>query len=157
VIYSDNSKYIGNIIFDTDIVDLEETYKLKQHGFGTMHYSNGNVYKGDWVHNKRHGTGIMYYIGGIYVKTQWENDVMVNNIRHIRYPDKSEFNGECDEQFRPHGHGMYTWTNGNYYSGLWVDGKRTGIGLCYNYIGRHAHQFLWYEDNIICCMSSYYD
>ena len=69
----------------------------KKNGQGTMTYSDGSHYVGDWLDNKRHGMGTSSYPSGGRYGGMWEAG-------------------------RPHGIGTYTRADGTKYSGLWVEG-----------------------------------
>jgi len=75
----------------------------KRHGQGTMRYSNGDVYigqwdadqrcgtgtltrangdcyEGTWLHDKREGTGSYFYSSGKVLVAEWENDIAKTGI-----------------------------------------------------------------------------
>ena len=45
-----------------------------RHGKGTGYYSDGGIYKGDWINEAREGNGIMYYSNGNIYDGDWKND-----------------------------------------------------------------------------------
>ena len=46
----------------------------KFHGKGSIVYSNGEKYAGDWEHGQRHGTGVYTYADGGSYDGQWDRD-----------------------------------------------------------------------------------
>jgi len=55
----------------------------RRNGFGTMEYTNGDKYEGEWVENDRQGTGLVNYSGS-----------------------QNSFKGEWFQD-KPHGRGVY--------------------------------------------------
>ena len=83
--------------------------KLRQpDGKGTMKYSDGSEYTGDWVNGVRQGQGTMTYDNGIY-DGEWQND-------------------------KKNGKGTYTWNDGKKYDGAYVDDVRDGKGVFSNWV-----------------------
>jgi len=72
-------------------------------GKGTMKYSNGTEYTGDWVNGVRQGQGKMKYDNGVY-EGEWQND-------------------------QKNGRGTYIWNDGKKYEGTYVDDVRSGEGI----------------------------
>lgn len=77
-------------------------------GKGTMKYSDGSEYTGDWVNGVRQGQGTMTYNNGIY-DGEWQND-------------------------KKNGKGTYTWNDGKKYDGAYVDDVRSGSGIFSNWV-----------------------
>lgn len=72
-------------------------------GKGTMKYSDGSEYTGDWVNGVRQGQGKMKYDNGVY-EGEWQND-------------------------KKNGRGTYTWNDGKKYEGAYADDVRSGEGV----------------------------
>lgn len=49
----------------------------------------------------------------------------------------------------PHGKGKYTWSNGDYYNGVWKFGKRHGKGIMYDNALEKKVFGQWEDDNFI--------
>ena len=43
-------------------------------GKGRLIHSDGDVYEGDWVHDKAHGKGIYYHCNGAKYVGDWKDD-----------------------------------------------------------------------------------
>jgi hypothetical protein len=82
------------------------------HGFGTMKYSNGEIYEGDWFDGVRSGVGKMTWTNG---------DV---------------YEGEFLDS-KKNGKGKYTWPSGDFYEGDWIDNNRANIGFQIKYNDRY--------------------
>ena len=74
-------------------------------GKGKYTWSNGNVYEGDWVNGERTGKGIFTWSNG----DVYEGDFVRGKIT---------------------GKGKCTWSNGDVYEGDFVDNERHGYGKC---------------------------
>lgn len=53
---------------------LSGTIKLRD-GQGTMEYTSGAIYVGQWKSDKKHGKGEMRYKNGLVVRGSWKNDL----------------------------------------------------------------------------------
>ena len=76
----------------------------QRHGYGQIHYPNGDTYHGDWKHNQKHGHGQFRWAKGDIYTGQWRYDQM-------------------------HGDGRWTSANGAIYDGAWRVGQQHGQGL----------------------------
>ena len=70
---------------------------------GTMSFSNGDKYVGDYKNGKRSGKGVYYSFKGHKYEGEYENN-------------------------KPNGQGIQTFANGERHEGLYKDGKLNGIG-----------------------------
>ena len=77
------------------------------HGKGRCVFLGGEVYDGEWRHNKRHGLGKAVFASG--------------NVYEGRYEDDMQ-----------HGQGRFTFASGDYYEGAWVHDQREGRGTHVN-------------------------
>ena len=75
----------------------------KMHGQGTRRFPNGNVYNGTYREGKRSGNGRCYYANGDMYVGEWGNDQM-------------------------NGFGRYYYNNGQCFEGFFWEGKRNGMG-----------------------------
>ena len=85
-------------------------------GKGTMRYSSGAEYVGEFVNGARNGKGI-------YTYGKEQN----GNGRSIKSPTLS-YNGMFKDNDR-HGKGVLTWRNGNKYDGDFIDNQIQGLGI----------------------------
>jgi len=85
-------------------------------GRGIYRYDvNGNNYEGDWVENAKHGIGKMIY--------RKKND----DDGKITFTELGEYHGYWENN-RRHGEGVFTYPNGDIYSGWWRFGDKEGKG-----------------------------
>jgi uncharacterized protein (TIGR02145 family) len=111
------------------------------HGTGKFNY-NKESYNGQFANGKRNGTGEMIFSNGDEYKGNWTNDVIEGNGRMIygvSYQDNRKmYAGEYDGQWvkgKKNGYGISLW-NGDYYTGNWLNDKRSGSGELSFYPGR---------------------
>jgi hypothetical protein len=97
----------GTVYWTTGERYQGEWRENKKHGKGTVIYKNGDKYEGDWAYDLRHGLG-----------TLW---IFKNGKYAVRY------NGEWRDD-QPTGHGTFFEDNGDTYEGDWSNGQRHGKG-----------------------------
>ena len=118
-------------------------------GKGTMIYSTGHKYLGEFEEEKRHGQGIIYMPGGRTFEGQFQHNAPIkgtytypdgrvfigqwefferNGQGTLKYPDGRIYEGEFKSGLR-NGKGVMTWPDGRRYEGEFVRGKRTGKGI----------------------------
>ena len=87
---------------------------MKKHsGKGTINYTKGDVFKGEFQDAEPHGIGKMTYKDGRVVEGIWKNGKIVYE------------GGLADG--KPHGRGKWVHSNG-IYKGEWKNGKYHGKG-----------------------------
>ena len=144
--YGDQGEYAGEL-------DAEGLPK----GQGTMQYTDGRIYNGEWRQGQWHGTGEAVFMNqdvfqGMYHQDQrhgygtykW-NDGRVyagefcmdqrQGQGTYRWPDGARYEGEFHKGLR-HGEGRYTFTDNSVYTGEWRKGKYHGVGECHWADGR---------------------
>ncbi|HOT46530.1 MAG TPA: hypothetical protein PLM53_17070 [Spirochaetota bacterium] len=95
-------------------------------GRGTMTYKNGVVYKGLWVRGKMQGNGVMTWPNGDRYEGTFLNNTM-STFGTMAYANGTRYtgmwtNGRMDKM------GTMTWKNGDKYEGSFSNGKREGRG-----------------------------
>lgn len=93
-VYPSGARFAGNFVDG------------KIHGEGSITFSNGDRYTGQWKDHYREGQGQFFFADGRVYKG--------NFVRN-----------------RFHGHGVLTWPNGDRYEGAFADGYRHGAGTLY--------------------------
>ena len=117
-------------------------------GKGTMVYSTGHKYVGEFRNGLRDGQGFMSMPLGRTLEGQWvRNDATEGTYTYpdgkiyrgqwqfrernghgiLKYPDGRVYEGEFKSGLRT-GRGTMTWSDGRNYFGDFVKGKRTGKG-----------------------------
>jgi len=110
-----------------------QTKDGKPHGQGTITWTNGDSYNGEWQNGKRTGYGNLIftldngdkYIGELY------NNLWHGQGTYIYKTGDKYFGGYNNGKME--GQGTYTWVNGDKYEGQHKDGIRSGQGT-YTYI-----------------------
>ncbi|MBC8306319.1 MAG: caspase family protein [Pelagibacterales bacterium] len=110
-----------------------QTKDGKPHGQGTITWTNGDSYNGEWQNGKRTGYGNLIftldngdkYIGELY-NNLWDGQGTYIYKAGDKYVGGYN-NGKME------GQGTYTWVNGDKYEGQHKDGIRSGQGT-YTYI-----------------------
>ena len=127
----------------------------------------------------KHGVGVYYFSENYYIKGTWKNNILQDNKCKIVYPNGSIYEGECNKDLHPHGHGKIRYVDGSVYMGFWNDGLRNGygflrlacgdyyngywkndkkhyLGIFYSKIASHAIEFSWNLDTPLHIIRSYY-
>ena len=89
----------------------------------------GEKYNGQWSNSQMNGQGTMEYSDGSVYEGNWEDGVRSGTGRFVLMkPDGEEvYTGEFkNDKFG--GQGTLTKSNGAYYTGHWVEGTPTGRG-----------------------------
>ena len=84
----------------------------KAHGFGTMKFSNGDMYEGEWIEGEMNGVG-EYFV----YDSEWGG---------FEKTYKGEF-----AQGKRHGKGCMSYNDYSKYQGNWQNNQRTGYGVCW--------------------------
>ena len=110
----DDGVYNGDV-YDGDVY-CEGTCP---HGFGTIIWSNGEQYEGQWEYGEMHGYGVYVY--------RWPNDAQVyqGEFKHgllqgrgkMRWSDGRNYDGEWNMGGMQRG--TLRWHNGDFYEGEW--------------------------------------
>lgn len=139
-------------VYDGEVTDVEDESGEKMtvpHGKGKYTWSNGDVYDGEWKHERQCGQGRFTFNTGGYYEGEWEDDeqhgfgrledmngVYEGEFRHDKrhgkgrqlYKNGDEYEGEWSEESR-HGKGRQKWPAGDSYQGDWVNDKMHGHGV----------------------------
>lgn len=107
----------------------------QKHGKGTMRWSNGDIYTGDFLNDVRHGHGTLSFYGtrqnhdgGEYVG-DWEHNQMHGNGTR-RYPNGDVYTGAYNRGQRQ-GEGRFYYANGDLYHGDFAQNHLHGKGRYY--------------------------
>jgi hypothetical protein len=97
-----------------------------KHGQGTLTFSDGGKYEGEWQHDKKHGQGTFTYANGdTYVGEYRQGN------RHgqgtFTFANGGTYVGEY-RQGKKHGKGTFTYANGDTYVSEYRQGNRHGKG-----------------------------
>jgi hypothetical protein len=112
--YPDGTIYIGEFLNN------------RNHGFGTITYTNGKTYEGSWVKGVFEGSGIAKYSNG-YVYEGEFLDGKYHGKGTLVYQKGYQYTGDWESGVR-HGDGVATFPDGTIYTGGFVSDQREGTG-----------------------------
>lgn len=96
-------------------------------GHGTMTWTTGEKYEGEWKKGTMDGKGTMTWPDGKKYSGEWKNGLMQGKGT-MQWPDGTRYTGEFKKQ-KMEGKGVMTWKTGDKYDGQWkndtMDGKGT--------------------------------
>lgn len=90
-------------------------------------YSNGDVYKGQWVADKKHGKGVMTYANKDVFDNEWiESTKWGQGV--MKYHNGDVYSGEWSAD-KHHGKGTFDYADGYMLKsvGKWKKGKKVGL------------------------------
>jgi len=98
-------------------------------GRGTYTYYDGNQYIGEFKKWKKHGQGTYTWSDGNKYEGEWK-DGEINGRGTYTYYDGNQYIGEF-KKWKKHGQGTYTWSDGKKYEGEWKDGETKRSWYCH--------------------------
>lgn len=108
----------------------------KKEGYGTYIFNNSDIYKGHFVNDKINGEGILTKANNTHQSGQWyngtllfENDKANESISNTDNSVQTLIN--CNEQDCNNVKGKYTYSDGSYYEGMFVNNQPEGEGICF--------------------------
>jgi len=114
------------VFFGGKVKYVGQWKKGKEHGQGTIIFSNGNKFVGEFKNHRKNGTGTFTFAdGGKYVGVYRDNKLNGQGI--YTHPNGYKYVGEYRND-EPHGQGTSTYADGNKYVGEFRNGKRHGHG-----------------------------
>ena len=97
-----------------------------KHGQGTLTFSDGRKYEGEWQHDKKHGQGTFTYANGRKYEGEWQHDKK-HGQGTFTYANGRKYEGEWQHD-KMHGQGTFTNANGGTYVGEFRQGNMHGKG-----------------------------
>lgn len=94
---------------------------------GSIHYLNGNVYKGETRNGKAHGQGELIYACGNTYTGEFKDD-LPNGKGIFQEKDGNRYEGQL-QNGKAHGQGKSIDKNGGVYLGEFKNGRRSGKGF----------------------------
>mmetsp|Transcript_19565 Transcript_19565/g.40343 ORF Transcript_19565/g.40343 Transcript_19565/m.40343 type:complete len:264 (-) Transcript_19565:248-1039(-) len=126
--YGDKGEYDGGVLQSTVAKDTagNPSPDAVPSTLGTMNYSDGRVYSGEWENGRWHGRGKTTYPNGDSYEGDYRDDQRDGKgVYH--WNDGRRFEGDFANDQR-NGHGVYSWPDGSTYEGEFRDGRRHGKG-----------------------------
>ena len=153
--YGDQGEYQGEFLLETVVDkkkrtgDGDSTVVKIPHGMGTMYYSDGRIFSGEWEqgtwhgegravfsngdifegtyhHDQRHGPGCYWWKDGRIYDGGFRFDQR-DGLGEYSWPDGAHYKGAFHKGLR-HGEGRYVFQDGSVYTGEWLRGKYHGVG-----------------------------
>jgi len=100
----------------------------RKNGNGTVKWTDGSSFQGDFVKSTIHGKGKYKWSDGREYDGNWENGKM-HGKGVFTWPDGKYYDGEYKND-KKDGYGKYFW-DGKCYEGTWFNGKQNGYGAVY--------------------------
>lgn len=133
-------KGTGTMRYTNGAVYTGQWQNSQRHGKGTMTYADGSRYEGNWKEHDFHGYGIYTYADGGYYEGNWENGKRSGKGKSVS-KEGSVWEGTFVDG-KLHGQGTCTWVDGSKYVGAFVEGKRHGYGTYY-YTSGNRYEGNW--------------
>ena len=115
-------------------------------GQGTMEWSNGDQYVGEWKDGKTHGVGTLTWSDGSKYAGEWRNG-LENGKGRLTWSDGTIYIGERYNS-KAEGKGTLILTNGDKYVGEWKNDKKHGIGKMFYNTG-YSFKARWENDILV--------
>jgi len=72
---------------------LDPDFENVVSSYGTMKYSNGNIYEGQLLNGKRSGNGKMYFENGDIYTGMWKSDQMCDHEGEYIFSNQNSYKG----------------------------------------------------------------
>ena len=122
--FKNGNRYIGK--FKNDQIE----------GKGRMDYASGDIYKGSWKENSKHGRGTLEKSDGQVIEGIWRNGRLIKQWEiegkeeSIVTSHKRKYK-DCNRNHCHRETGRYTYRDGSYFIGDFINGYPEGQGICY--------------------------
>lgn len=116
--------------FDEETGEIYEgdVYEGQRHGKGVCLFPDATLYEGMWQLGKEHGRGVLMKPDRSIIFTGEFVEGLMHGHGAYSFANGDHYTGDWREGLR-HGKGEYSWRNGCKYVGEWRDNKRHGRGL----------------------------
>lgn len=98
-------------------------------GYGEYSWSNGSLYKGQFVNGLREGHGYYHNAKDEKFVGSFKKDKK-NGYGEFRWASGNVYKGNYKDDLRD-GYGEVLWSDGSFYKGEWKQGLQHGIGELY--------------------------
>lgn len=96
-------------------------------GKGNFYYSSGSRYEGELKNSLRYGYGILFSTNGDRYDGEWKDDIKEGRgVMTYSNGNRYEGNWKCDKR---EGEGKFVDTQGITYKGRWKKDKKEGVGM----------------------------
>jgi len=115
--------------------------------YGTLTFSNGNKYVGEFRDNKRNGQGTFTWATGTNYVGEFRDDKR-NGRGTFTWADGTNYVGEFRDNNK-NGQGTLTFSTGSKFVGEFRDDKRNGQGIRYNARGQITESGFYENNNLV--------
>ncbi|MCF8051387.1 MAG: hypothetical protein K9L59_09140 [Desulfobacterales bacterium] len=112
----------------------------EKHGHGTLIFSSGDRYEGQWKHNRMHGEGTYAFADGDKYVGQWQDNKMHGRGTYF-YASGDKYTGQFADDVKD-GSGTYIFKNGDRWEGAYLQGKKHGKAV-YIWPSGQTQEELW--------------
>jgi hypothetical protein len=135
----------GSIYYTNGDFYFGQWIDYKKQGDGFMVYANSTIYNGDWVDDKKEGIGFLLFTNKTFTKGQWEQDKFVEGTHMntvTQYENGDYYDGDYGVNDSKEGIGfMVTHTN-EIYKGEWKKDEKNGEGIM-RYTNKDIYEGEW--------------
>ena len=122
---------VRNVVFDykellKDQYEGDTNEEGVAHGYGTMIYTNGERYEGNWHNGIKHGQGTYVYTNKAKYEGGWELG-QKHGIGRLIFPNGDVYVGSFEDGFRQ-GEGELKFAKGGFYKGGFLRDEFDGFG-----------------------------
>ena len=124
---------------EKDVDEVTEVYSGKylhgkKHGYGTIKYKSGDIYKGEFKYDLFDGVGEYIWVDGLRYKGDWKNGRM-NGKGTLTHPSGEKYSGKFKDD-KKDGEGYYKNPNGIIYKGGYKNDLFHGKGKLVDAMGK---------------------
>lgn len=114
-------------------------------GHGSIVFSDGSSYDGEWLHGRRVGHGMLRFSSGDFYIGKFYND-LIHGAGVFLYANGSSYQGTYNKGAKS-GLGKMTYNNGDSYEGYWLRDHKHGRGVYTTYSG-DTLEGEWFEGKL---------
>jgi len=122
------------------LLNEDNNYCYSGHWVRNNRQGDGNetckdeVFEGRFYRNKRHGNGILKKSDGLILEGSWKAGIPLSGSGwDIFFSDGGKYSGDAkmlELILEPHGNGTFRYADNSVYTGEFLEGKRSGKGVC---------------------------
>ena len=125
----------GKYFFASGNIYMGQFEQDKIEGKGKMEYANHSIYQGHWKNNKPHGQGTYIDNRGTRINGEWKEGKLIKAPENNFSPEISRVTKvkykDCNKNYCHKESGKFTYGDGSYYIGDFLNGEPYGKGTCY--------------------------
>ena len=147
--WENDSTGYGSISYTNGDFYFGQWVDYKKHGDGFIIYKNLDIYNGNWVEDERSGIGFFLDENKeLFIKGQWEYNEFIEGTHMItitKYENGDFYDGEYDENDNKEGVGFIVTHKNEIYKGEWKKNEKNGKGIM-RYLNKDIYEGEWKKD-----------